>query len=159
MPVFGVKTRKNSIKKVFSAVIFNISAYILQYGKQLIAAYMRLVEISNFFGRAKLRKQPQHVFIIAVVRLRVQFSVRKSTRPAFTELHVGILVQTSRSEEIFYCFTAVFHPFAALDYNGSKAPFNQPQRTKKTRRTTAYYGNRRSVFKPCRRLGYGFDFV
>ena len=49
---------------------------------------MRFIQPKYLFGRAKLHKGFDHLFIERTVRLRVQLSVGKSPRAALAELDI-----------------------------------------------------------------------
>ena len=85
-----LESRENLVKKILTTFAFNVFSNVLKHEKQLITSDMRLVQIGNFFRRAKPFKRFQNILIKPVVSLCIELSVRKSSRPALAELNVGI---------------------------------------------------------------------
>ena len=154
--VFDGNVGELSAEPQFCARFKQMRAHSPNDRKKPVAADMGFGKIADFFGRAEPQKRFDHVAVIAAVRLRIEFPVRKRARAAFAELHVGFGVERALSAEFLHVRPALFHPFAAFEQHWTDSVFDEAQRAEQPRRSCARDIRARRLALDLRKYPLGF---
>ena len=119
----------------------------LFYGQlQLVRANVRLSVIKDFFGRAVTDKLQQNLSLTAVLCTRVQFSVGKCSRAAFSELYVRRGVERSVRPEFINVSGSAVHVLATFYHNRIRSALSENQRGEQSRGSHSDHKGRSAAF-------------
>ena len=102
---------------------------------------MGLSLIGYFLGRSRIYKFIGNKGASWVLNSCCKFSVRESSRSAFSKLDIAFGVKFSAVPELFHIFRTAVHIFTPFYDNGAHSLFGQHQSGKHSRRSeSGYYG-------------------
>ena len=142
--------RNLGVEVKFTAHGDYLQPYARHHDGKKVGAYMRFIFVFQLLAAAVFCKLGNHRGSRAAAYPRVQFSVRKSARAAFAELHVALFVQFSAGKKAFHLCRALFHVRPALDDYRFCAQICQRKRGEQSRGTASHHGyllSRKSAFR------------
>ena len=128
---------------------------------QKIRAQVGFLHIQDLVRCPAFHKETEDLQVSAcrILDQGVQFSVRKGSRTALPELHVGFCIQSFAVPEGLYFFHAAVHIVPPFDDKGGKTCTSQIIGTEKTCRTAAHnYRALPSVSVVRVQIGVGYSF-
>ena len=111
----------------FPAHFFNLMAHKLNDSHKLIRTKVGFLLVKDFRWSSCFYKSGKDFFSssVGIFYQSIQLSVGKSSRTAFSELHIGIRIQDAVLPEIFYSFLAFICFFSTFQYQWTVSGFCQ----------------------------------
>ena len=146
------------LESVFAAQRFDRGAQAFHHLHQAERANMRLGGGEDFFRRPCLHELGQNLAAekTRILDLAVELAVRKCSRAAFAELHIGFGIEDRTAPQAPGVLRAFAHHLAAIQNDGPKTHLREDQGGEQSAWTRADY--KRAFGQALRRLRYEFVF-